>query len=284
VSEDDGSVLSEVTGDDDEAGTTAEYVRPGPSVLEADTWDIEPGQDPADGPYQGRHHVRTPPPRVWLAVAVVLVGVGSAVAIPLYLTRSPEPRPGAIPALTGVRITAESPGESTSAALTPTPSRTPTPVPSTRLPAQPQPAPTTPPPTAPPAFAPLTIEAETGVLGGSANVRAEAGASGGKVVRNLGNWSTPSGPGTVQLTNVVIPTTGTYVLTFFYYHPDGELTRSAQITVSGVAPVTVTFSGTSTCCQTKAVSLTIPAGTHTITVANPTTHAPSLDKVVLSRS
>jgi hypothetical protein len=252
--------------------------RPGPSVLDADSWDAVPGQAPVTVSYEGRHHVRTPPPRFWLAIAVVLVGVGGAVAIPLYLTRSSAPSPGAIPGLTGVHITADGPRETTTTSAAVTPSRTPSPVPTTK------PAPVVPrPTTATPSFAPRTIEAESGELGGSAWVRTEPGASGGRVVRNLGDWDWARGPGTLQLTNVVFPFTGRYVMTLSFLHPDGEATRTAQVTVSGVAPVTVTFRGTDTCCQTQAVSLTVPAGTRTITIANPTGHAPTLDKVVLSR-
>ena len=55
------------------------------------------------------------------------------------------------------------------------------------------------------------------------------------------------------------------------------------VTVSGAAPVDVTFSGNSTCCRVSVVTVTMSAGTHTVTIANSFSRAPSIDKIVVSR-
>ena len=75
------------------------------------------------------------------------------------------------------------------------------------------------------------------------------------------------------------------MITVWYVHLDGEPTRSAQITVSGAAPVTQSFAGSSTCCQSLALApISLAAGAHTVTIANPTDHAPSIDKIAIARA
>jgi hypothetical protein len=86
----------------------------------------------------------------------------------------------------------------------------------------------------------------------------------------------------VRFNDVTFPTSATYVLAISYVHPDNEPTRSAQIAVSGLDAVTVTFDGSSKCCAIKKISLVIPAGTHTITISNSRDRAPAIDKIVIS--
>jgi hypothetical protein len=140
-----------------------------------------------------------------------------------------------------------------------------------------------PPPPPEPGFTPVTFEAENGTRTGSATIwDGYPNASGGRLVRNIGNWG--GTPGTLRINNVNIPTTGAYTITIYFVHPDGETNRSATMTVSGNAAVTVNFTGNATCCLTKVVSnVTIAAGSHTITFANPIGHAPSIDRIVVSR-
>ena len=109
------------------------------------------------------------------------------------------------------------------------------------------------------------------------------GASGGRIIQNIGDWGRPPGPGTLTFNQVAVPSTGTYTITIYYVHPNNEPDRQAIVSVSGTQPVTVDFAGNSTCCLTKEVTITMTAGEHTIMISNPTAHAPSVDKIVISR-
>ena len=100
---------------------------------------------------------------------------------------------------------------------------------------------------------------------------------------DAGNWG--GTPGTLTITGVNIPSTGAYTITIYFVHIDGEINRAATVTVSGNSALNLNFVGSATCCQTKVLAnLTIAAGVHTILFANSTGHAPSIDKVVVSRS
>ena len=274
-----------------------EAPRPGPAVLPADSWDLEPEVvDDSRERYQGRRRADAPAARLWLAITLVLVGLGAAIAIPLALLSgsggaaapadSPSPAEGTFegPA---------SPFESLAATLSPTPSpsRSPSPSTSTRRPVPPPPPPPPPSPTPsppPPPFNPLTIEAEAGgdTTTASASTRdvEYAGASAGRIIQNIGDWGRPPGPGTLTFNQVAVPSTGNYTITIYYVHPNNEPDRQAIVSVSGTQPVTVDFAGNSTCCLTKEVTVTMTAGEHTIMISNPTAHAPSVDKIVISRA
>ena len=78
--------------------------------------------------------------------------------------------------------------------------------------------------------------------------------------------------------------TGTYLLTFFYVHLDGDPVRSVVVTVSGSAPVELTVTGSDTCCSAARLRVTLLQGSNTITFSQPDGHAPSLDKIVISAS
>jgi hypothetical protein len=244
----------------------------------------------------GRHHTKGQPRYVdrlrrgWLAVGIVVICLAAVIVVPYAFTNFLHPDDGAPVPLplpnSGVDPGTPDVGQamSFSPSFQPEPTSQP---PATTRPAPPAPARTTRPPTTPP-FVALTFEAEAGAprvtLGGSAFVFDYPGASNGKVVRNLGNWNMGAGPGSLQLNDVVIPVAGTYVITISFVHPDNETNRGAVLTVSGVAPVDVSFTGSSTCCGIKKVSVVIPAGTHTITLANPTGRAPSIDRIVIGKS
>ena len=101
------------------------------------------------------------------------------------------------------------------------------------------------------------------------------------LVRNLGNWG--GTPGTLTLNGIVFPSDGNYTITIYYVHPDGETNRSARGGLRRRPVVTVNFVGNSNCCLTTAVSIAIPGGTRSITFSNPISHAPSIDKVIISR-
>jgi hypothetical protein len=140
-------------------------------------------------------------------------------------------------------------------------------------------------PTSPAAvFAPVTIEAEapTNVTGGSAWVAAYPGASGGKIVRNLGDWNTAQGPGWLRFNGVTVPADGTYTVTLYNVHIDNSSPRTAVVTVSTGVSVTVSLRGSSACCAASAIKVGLRKGVNTITVGNPADHAPSIDRIVIS--
>ena len=260
------------------AGTTnpADPPRPGPELLEADTWGETPT---ASTVYSGRHTNRSRS-RVWLAVGAGVAGLAVVVAIALAMSGSPSATtPPPTSAAQGNAGVSTSPSEVPSATARPSQTAAPT--------SRPAEATVKPTPKAAP-FIPLTIEAEAGspavTLGGSALIASYDGASNGKIVRNIGDWDMRGGPGILRFNAVTFPSSGTYVLSIFFVHLDNESTRTARISVAGVDQVTVSFSGDSRCCATVKVSLSIPAGTRSISISNPKDPAPSIDKIVISKS
>ena len=256
---------------------------PGPDPLEADTWGVPPVAS-TSAAYSGRHHTASSRSRLRLAIAAGVVGAVVVIATSMLLSGSPAPVPpaAAIDPDHGDQLPPSSaPQDSAGVSI----SASPTAVPTTSRPVVPTVKPTPKPPPVKP-FTPLSFEAEAGMptvaLGGSAWVDGYDGASNGKIVRNVGDWGMRGGPGSVRFNGVTFPTSATYVLSISYVHPDNEPTRSAQITVSGLDPVTVSFDGSSKCCAVKKVSLVIPAGTRTITISNSRDRAPAIDKIVIS--
>jgi hypothetical protein len=136
----------------------------------------------------------------------------------------------------------------------------------------------------PPRFGPVTFEAEApgNVLGGSAWVDRYAGASGGSIVRNLGDWGGRDGAGFLRFENITVPAAGTYTLRLFHVNIDNERTRTAVVTVAGRDPQRVTLAGGSTCCTGSSLRVTLRKGGNAITVTNPDGHAPAVDRIVLS--
>jgi hypothetical protein len=268
---------------------STDLVRSGPTVLAEDSWD-----DSAVPVSGGSRQLRMPSRRVWIAIAAVLVGLGSIAAVPFALTSAPEPAAQAEPSLLPTELDEPPPGfvPASAVATTPVPmstgrGATPAPKPSSQVPVVVNSSglPTTEPnqPAPPPPFEPLTIEAESGDPDGSAWVwDGYPNASGGLIVRNLGDWG--GTPGTLTLAGIVFPNQADYTITIHFVHPNGEQNRSATVTVSGVPGVTVNFTApNSNCCYTQAVTINIPAGTRSITVANPTDHSPSIDRIVIVR-
>lgn len=273
--------------------------RSGPVALPADSWDAPPALPDQTAL---RRRAGRPPTRVLVAVGAVLAALLAAATLPFLLGAD---TPTAAPAAAGLptaldeplRISADSSAVATTsvsggplsggpvaggpiASAAAVPPAGPASQPGAQTSAALQPGP---PSNPAPAFGPIVFEAESGTRTGSAAIwDGYPSASGGQLVRNIGNWG--GTPGTLRINNVNIPTNGSYTITIFSVHPDGERNRSATVTVSGNAALNVAFTGDENCCQAKVLSnITIAAGTHTITIANPTGHAPSIDRVVISR-
>jgi hypothetical protein len=256
-------------------------VRPGPAVLDADSWEEHGGQEPIEE-YEGRRRAARPSARRWVVLAAILIGLAAVIAVPLAL-RTRNATPAAATATTG-EPTADETAPASAASLVPPVGVAAVPATSTNTGR-----------TGPTSRGQTTTSGQTGAfsvtleaegpgvtLYGSARVDTYPGASGGSIVRNLGKWD--SSPGSIRF-NVTLPSTGSYVITIWYVHLDGERTRSAQISVSGADPVTKTFIGSATCCASLALApMNLAAGAHTVTIANPTGHAPSVDKIVIGRA
>ncbi len=133
-------------------------------------------------------------------------------------------------------------------------------------------------------FGPLTIEAEApgNTVVGSARVVDYPNASGGRVVRNIGDWGLDAGPGTLRFNNVDVPRSGSYTLAFSYVDIDNEASRTAVIDISGRTGVVITVNGDDTCCRTQTVQVSLRKGRNTISFGNLTSHAPSIDKIVIT--
>ncbi len=149
--------------------------------------------------------------------------------------------------------------------------------------AAPPPPPSTAPAAAMPA-APVTYEAEAAqnTLSGSAFVGTLPGASGGQVVKNIGDWNTAAGPGELRFTGVIVPSAGRYALTFYYVHPNGDRTRSVTIAVQGGDTTTVTVATGAACCAHRTLTVQLQAGANVITFGNPRGHAPALDRIEIA--
>ncbi|MDG6105624.1 hypothetical protein Daura_13245 [Dactylosporangium aurantiacum] len=134
------------------------------------------------------------------------------------------------------------------------------------------------------AFGPVTFEAEApgNALGGSAWVDRYPGASGGSIVRNIGDWNSRDGDGFLRFQHISVPVAGTYTLRLFHVNIDNERTRTVVVTVAGRDPQPVTLTGGSTCCTGSALKVQLRKGDNSITVSNPDGHAPSVDRIVLS--
>ncbi len=280
----------------------AEPSRPGPVVLDEDSWDIEPGADTPAGEYEGRRRgaSRT---RTWLGIVAALIVLAGAVGLPLLLNSSSQPTladPGPVSTAENGALIEPAPDETTpdtqlgapvssgpagpastaasAGAAATSASRTTTP------PTQPS--------TNPPAAQPETVQAEDSQRSGSAaadSAIVPAGSCGGTaVVSQVGQWNIfRQQPGTVTFA-VAAPSAGTYAMTV-YYAQSGENKRTAVITVNSGGDQNVTFTrtfGMGSCVVEahSAINVTLNAGTNTIRFGNSDNRAPSLDRIVISQS
>lgn len=263
--------------------------RLGPAPMENDSWDEDTWDDVLtdeaivddDERYHGRRRVsRTSALHRWIAVSAALVALAATVAIisapsrgsgggmslPTVPSNADDSAPGATPPASAASTTITATG-----------------------------APSTQPrtssgdsddPGGAPPFAAITVEAEVGspatVLTGSAQITPDERASGGQIVTGLGDWGAEAA-GTLKFTGVAIPSAGSYRITAYFSNQGAPGPRTAVIGVTGAKPVSVTFTGGPNCCGTRSVEVTLAAGTHAITISNPSGRAPSVDKIVVSR-
>jgi len=247
----------------------------GPAVMDDDPWDFDPDVDLEDEAYHGRRRAGGRAARLWMVIALAVLGLGGAIAIPLALALAPgdttAPVTGPPDALAG-----RGSGEPATATSSPGPS------PSSS--ATPKPAPSV------PRFTSATFEAEasTNNRSGSARVRVVHGASGRRIVNRIGDWtdseSTEAGNGTLTV-NVTVPAAGTYTLTVFYTFLEDDPQRTAMITIAGAAPRNVAFARPNGCCLSSVkISITLKKGANSLLFSNSVSRAPAIDKIVISRS
>jgi Carbohydrate binding module (family 35) len=85
----------------------------------------------------------------------------------------------------------------------------------------------------------------------------------------------------LTLNGMTVPGAGTYQLTIVYIAGDGP--RSANLSVNGGTPQSITFGRTSNWSTVGSLSIgiTLQAGTNTLQFGNPTSWAPDLDKITV---
>jgi hypothetical protein len=206
-------------------------------------------------------------------VVAVLAGVGWALS-----SGGPDPatgEPGTFVADDGSGTATGGPEATGSpAAATPTPpaaSASPTPSPSRSA--------------GPAAFGPVTYEAEASgnSLLGHAEVFRLAGASGGLVVRYLGDGAGTKRDGALRFNAVTVPEAGSYTLTLHYAQAGGPPAAQVTVTVAGGGTVTAAVGGTSTCCASLSVTVRLRAGANTVTITGSGGPAPAVDRIVVRR-
>lgn len=253
------------------------------------TTQLPVGDDDADGDvpvgdldqYRGRRRAPgTLGRRAKIVILVLLVLAGGGLLLRSFMPADPPGAvgvnvPGQLPAVAGATSDpstsdstepSASPAPSGSAGLQPSGAGNLTPSPSLSTTAA-----------VPPRVPSASYEAESSAntLSGTAQVRSEPAASGGRVVTGLGD-----NPGnTLRFNGVMASRTGTYTLTIYYVSPE---LRRVYLEVNGVRAGSVdcgaTGSGT---IGSVTVSVSLHAGRNTIQFYNVRSVAPDLDRIVL---
>ncbi len=260
--------------------TDSSPTRTGPLPLDGDTWDADSVWRNGDPPkresdrYHGRRRTKgaVTDYRWWIGGAAALIASVAAVA----LIMAPSPGGGAVTSAPGPGPETGAGSSTTESGQLPTgggsaPVRAPTAAGNSSHPT-----------TGQPPFG-VTIEAESGILAGSAASEPDARASGGQIVTGLGNSGAGAEPGTIQLGGLSLPTAGTYRFSIYYANLGDQSQTSATFTVTGAEPTTVTFPGNKKCCGVRIVDITLSSGAHAVTITNPTSPVASIDKMVVSR-
>jgi hypothetical protein len=240
-----------------------------PPVLDADSWDDEPPEPLLTDDYLGRRRPARLPLRIWLVVGLVLMGLGAAVVVPQLLSPAKDRETVTGPVL-GTDNDAP-PATSGGELIQPASAGGYTPGTTT----------TKPPPPAPPFSMTLsavdthsyqTWQRQDGVCGGS--------------VVLVGAWDAPrpvgAPAGTLTFSNITVPSTGAYNMVITYAITIGG-SRNATITLNG-AGVSSGGSFASACTGSRTIPLNFTKTSgNTIVFSNPTSTAPSIMRIVISK-
>ena len=109
---------------------------------------------------------------------------------------------------------------------------------------------------------------------------ADAGSSGGQLVTALGNWGGGQ-PGTVQFTNVPVPSAGAYRITVYMTNGEAGVKRDVEVQLCGDAAVQHQLLRPGDLLRRPHGAGEPARRTVTITIANPDGPAPSVDRIVL---
>jgi hypothetical protein len=263
-----------------------------PPVLDADSWDDEPPEPLLTDDYLGRRRPARLPLRIWLVVGLVLMGLGAAVVVPQLLSPAKDRETVTGPVLGtdndappatsgGELIQPASAGGSTPGTTTTKPETPAGTTPATSVPLVPTTTTTKPPPPAPPFSMTLsavdthsyqTWQRQDGVCGGS--------------VVLVGAWDAPrpvgAPAGTLTFSNITVPSTGAYNMVITYAITIGG-SRNATITLNG-AGVSSGGSFASACTGSRTIPLNFTKTSgNTIVFSNPTSTAPSIMRIVISK-
>lgn len=240
--------------------------------------------------YQGRRFrqmLSTPRRRTAVAVVTGLSLIAVVLGANIILRGDPagdEPGP---PSADGPIIWPPVGGDfPTTSAPAPTPtSAAPPQVPSQTPPQAPPPTAATPTPTPRPSRTPgeQSFEAETARLFGAAEVSNLNGASGGKLVSNIGTRQqrgNQASSGVIQFAGISVSRTTRYALTVFYV--TGEA-RTAVMLINGGQSQTLDFPSSGGFDRVRSVTFTIEltTGANIITFGNPTAFAPRMDRITV---
>jgi hypothetical protein len=118
-------------------------------------------------------------------------------------------------------------------------------------------------------------ESSANTLSGGARVASCSGCAGGAKVGFVGMG------GVLRFNGVSAANAGTALMTIFY--TDGDAGRSANVSVNGGSPFTVSFPGTGgwSTVGTLTVNVGLNAGANTIAYSNATAWAPDFDRIVV---
>jgi hypothetical protein len=259
-----------------------------------DSWEAAPDADPTNADYLGRRRSTALSPRILVVIALVLLGLGAAIGIPLVVGDPGPPTAG--PGVDGDNFASDgvpvnNGGELISAASSPgaSPTRNATspaaggaPIGSSATPASS--ASSTPPPTtAPPAgFQPLTLNAVAQRAhpqdwGWQLSSSSIPGCSPAQVILT-GRWSTQM-VGTLTFANINVPASGGYFMTVKFNDGDGP--RSEDIRVNNAS---INTAGTFPAgCDTRKLPISLNQGSaNTISFANQNAKGITVLQIVIS--
>jgi hypothetical protein len=290
-------------GPEDAETGVIDVIRPGPDVLQADTWDSPPDDHRGVEEYQGRRRATLPWRRIAVIVALLLA-VAAIFVVPQLLKGSSTPRSDATngpdmrdgfggatdpattvdsgelvpaassPAGRGATRPGPPAGSSASASTGPSAGAT---TPAT------QPTSGPPPSSAqPPTAAPITLQAEAAQGISSWQVDSGASCSVGSQVVRTGKWLQYSRtPGLITF-HATIETAGSYNVTIYSVASSGSGTRTAEILVNSASVTSPTFP--EGCSVVRSVKANLVKGDNRILFTNQNNPGPSIDRIVITKA